>query len=91
MDYEFPRSIIFCLTQAYRSLFSITRSAGGELHNLPERKLGKLRAKLDYTTIEEIIQSGLHEYLDGFQLQLNTVIGALHDTYFVPQITSLKS
>lgn len=90
LDCEFPRSIIFCLTQAYRSLFSITRSAGGELHNLPERRLGKLRAQLDFTTIEEIIQLGLHEYLDGFQLELNTVIDALHETYFEPQVVGLK-
>jgi len=90
MDYEFPRSILFCLTLAYRSLFSITRSAGGEIHNLPERKLGKLRAQLDYTTIEEIIHRGLHEYLDGFQLELNAVIDGLHETYFEPQIAGLK-
>ncbi|GJL78001.1 MAG: hypothetical protein NPINA01_09900 [Nitrospinaceae bacterium] len=90
LDYGFPRSMIFCLTQSYRSLFSITRSAGGDLHNLPERRLGKLRAKLDYTTIEEIIQLGLHEYLDEFQMELNTVVDAIHETYFVPNIASLK-
>ncbi len=90
LDYEFPRSMIFCLTQAYRSLFSITRSSGGEIHNLPERRLGKLRAQLDYTTIKEIIQLGLHEYLDGFQSELNTVIDALHETYFEPNVLELK-
>lgn len=90
MDFDFPRSILFCLTQSYRSLFSITRSAGGEIHNLPERRLGKLRSQLDFTTIEDIIKLGLHEYLDGFQLELNTVIEALQDTYFEPQVAELK-
>jgi len=90
LDHEFPRSMIFCLTQGYRSLYSITRSAGGEIHNLPERRLGKLRAQLDYTIIEEIIQRGLHEYLDEFQEELNTVINALQETYFEPHITIFK-
>lgn len=90
MDFEFPRSILFCLTQSYRSLYSITRSAGGEIHSLPERRLGKLRAQLDYTIIEEIIQRGLHEYLDEFQLELNAVIDGLHETYFEPQVAGRK-
>ena len=90
MDFDFPRSILFCLTQGYRSLFSISRSSGGKINNLPERRLGKLRAQLDFATIEEIIQLGLHEYLDGFQLELNTVIDALHETYFEPQVAGLK-
>jgi uncharacterized alpha-E superfamily protein len=89
-DTDFPRSILFCLNQAYRSLFSFTRSAGGGIHNLPERRLGKLRSMLEYTTIEEIIELGLHEFLDRFQMQLNSFIDALHEAYFEPQFANLK-
>ena len=31
--------------------------------------MGRLRANLDYTSIDDIIQQGLHEFIDDFQIQ----------------------
>jgi uncharacterized alpha-E superfamily protein len=73
LDREFPRSIQFCLLEAEQSLHAITGSGVAAWHNSAERTLGRLRSELDFITIEEIIQSGLHEFLDHIQTQLNLV------------------
>jgi uncharacterized alpha-E superfamily protein len=37
---------------------------------------------LDYTQIGEIIDQGLHEFIDEFQIQLNQVGEAIQETFF---------
>ncbi|MEM1308172.1 MAG: alpha-E domain-containing protein, partial [Cyanobacteria bacterium P01_H01_bin.153] len=53
LDAEFPRSIQFCLLQAERSLHQITGTSLGSWCNSSERTLGRLRAELEYMTIDE--------------------------------------
>ncbi|MEM6839372.1 MAG: alpha-E domain-containing protein [Cyanobacteria bacterium P01_C01_bin.120] len=73
LDAEFPRSIQFCLLQAERSLHQITGTSLGRWCNSSERTLGRLRSELEYMTIEEVFETGLHEFLDQLQTRLNTV------------------
>jgi uncharacterized alpha-E superfamily protein len=82
LNREFPRSIQFCLLQAERSIYKIAETPVGTWTNPLERSLGQLRSELDYLTIEEIIQSGLHEFLDRFQQRLNDVSKKLFQTFF---------
>jgi uncharacterized alpha-E superfamily protein len=82
LDREFPRSTHYCLVRAEEELHAITGTPVGAFANLAEQRMGRLRAELDYTDIKEIIQTGLHEYLDGFQAKLNEVGAAIHETFF---------
>ncbi len=82
LDREFPRSIQFCLIQAERSLYQITGLTQGTWKNPAERNLGKLRSELDYMTIEEITQIGLHEFLDNLQSRINKVGESIFETFF---------
>lgn len=82
LDQEFSRSIQFCLLQAERSLHQITGTPTGTWTNPVERSLGRLRSELDYMTIEEIIQFGLHEFLDHLQEQMNGVGDKIFETFF---------
>ncbi len=82
LDREFPRAIHFCLLKAEESLLAVTGGQRGYFHTLPEKRLGRLRSKLDYTQIGEIIDHGLHEFIDDFQCNLNRVGEAIHDTFF---------
>lgn len=83
LDREFPRAIRYCIINAEEALHSITGTVLGTFQNEAERKIGKLRAQLDYADIDEIIETGLHEYLvDNFQMQLNNVGNAINDTFF---------
>ena len=82
LDRDFPRAIRFCLLEAERSLHQINGTSPGTWCNPAERTLGRLRSHLDYITIEEIIQQGLHEFLNDFQIQLNGVGHKIFETYF---------
>ena len=81
LDRQFPRSIHFCLWQAEQCLHEITQTTTGSWCNGAERALGKLCAQLGYITIEEIIQSGLHEFLDGMQSSINQVGKEIYTTF----------
>jgi uncharacterized alpha-E superfamily protein len=85
LDREFPRSIQFCLLQAERSLGQITGTLPGTWSNPVERSLGKLRSQLDYTTIDDVMQVGLHEFLDNLQIQINSVGESIFETFFALQ------
>ncbi len=82
LNREFPRAIHFCLYEAQDSLHAIT---GADWHGFSTpagKKLGKLRAELDYTDVKDIFDFGLHEYLDEFESKLNQVGSAVFDTFF---------
>lgn len=81
LDKEFPRSILRCLIDAEQSLQKITGSPAGYSNNA-ERQLGLLKANLEYADINEIFNSGLHEFLDNFQAKLNGVSQAIFESFF---------
>jgi uncharacterized alpha-E superfamily protein len=80
-DREFPRSVYSCLLRAEKSLHSISGN-GGTWSNSAERTLGKLRSQLDYMSIEEAIDRGLHEFLDETQSRLNFISQGISETFF---------
>ena len=81
-DSSFPRSIRHCITKAQVSLHRITGSSTGSLHNLAEKRLGRLVADLEYADIDEVIDFGMHQYLDELQTRLNQVDMAIGTTFF---------
>lgn len=81
LDREFPRSIQFCLLEAEKSLRHISGNNIGTWQNPAERALGKLRSELEFITIEEIVNQGLHEFLDHVQNQLNEVGKEIFETF----------
>lgn len=82
LNQTFPRAIRYCLVKAQESLQTITGSRLGTYLNTAEKRLGRLRGELDYSDINEIILTGLHEFLDQFQTRLNHVGNAIFDTFF---------
>ena len=81
-DGEFPRSIRYCVVNSDESLHVITGSQPGTFLNEAERRLGRLRAEIDYSTVDEVLDIGLHQYIDSFQAKLNIVDNAILNTFF---------
>src|SRR4029077_16341052 len=79
---EFPRALRFCLRGAEDSLLAITGTASGTYRNQAERRRGQLRSELDSSQISDIIEDGLHEFVDNFQKKLNLAGEAIHTTFF---------
>ena len=83
LDRQFPRSMRFCLIKAEESLHVITGSPQSTFNNLAEQRVGRLRAEMDYAHIKDILDAGLHEYIDEFQNKLNELGSAIYETFFV--------
>lgn len=69
----FPRSIKFCLNRAEYSLNHIAQTERHDNSLASQRSLGRLRAELEYLTLDEIFQQGLHEFLDDMQRKFNEI------------------
>jgi uncharacterized alpha-E superfamily protein len=82
LDREFPRAIQFSLLGARASLHAISGTPLGTFRYPPEKRLGQLCSDLSYASVDEIINSGLHEYLDELQTQVNQVGAGIHETFF---------
>lgn len=91
LDTQFPRSIRFCLKEAEHSLHAITGCPPGFWQNSSERTLGKLRSELEFATIDEILQRGMHEFLDRLQQQINGVDNTIFETFFSLQPIATQS
>jgi len=82
LDREFPRAIQFCLLAARDSLHAISGTPLGTFRHPPEKLLGQLCSDLSFTTVDEIVKHGLHEYLDDLQTKMNQVSAGVYETFF---------
>lgn len=82
LDRQFPRSMHFCLMRADDALRSIFGSGPTFYSNEAERLLGQMKSNMDYTTLDNIVQQGVHEFVDGFQIQLNQLGNEIHAAFF---------
>lgn len=82
LNREFPRSIYFCLREVERCLHEVTGTPIGTWSNNAERALGRLCSELGYLTINDVIETGLHEFLDQMQSKINEVGDNLGLTFF---------
>jgi uncharacterized alpha-E superfamily protein len=82
LDREFPRSIYYCLLTADEALHQISGTVIGSFSNLAEQRLGQLRSEFAYIQIDSVIEKGVHQFIDSFQLKLNHVGRAIFETFF---------
>jgi uncharacterized alpha-E superfamily protein len=82
LDRQFPRSVSYSLSAAETSLRAITGTPAGQWRNSAERSLGHLNAELDFITIDEVFDQGLHEFLDRLELQLNGLDTSIFESFF---------
>jgi len=82
LNRQFPRSIHFCLWQAEQCLHEITTTPQGTWCNGAERALGRLCAELGYLTIDDVIDRGLHEFLNKMQSEIYQLGDEIRKTFF---------
>lgn len=86
LDPEFPRAIRFCLEKGRDALHAISGTPLGTFKTPAERFLGLLCSDLAYASVEEVLQGGLHEYLDDLQTRMNRVTQDVFETFFARRI-----
>jgi uncharacterized alpha-E superfamily protein len=87
---EFPRSVAFCVAQVNTALRRISGTPEGRFSNDSEKLAGRLLAELHFSTIDEIFEHGLHDYLDLLQQKFNAIGQALFNAYIFQAFTSIE-
>jgi len=90
LNEDFPRSVHFCVGEFNNALRKISGVAEGKFSNDAEKLAGRLVAELQFSTIDEIFDAGLHGYLDGLQGKLNDIGGALFNAYIFQSFKNLE-
>ena len=79
-DESFPRAMYFCINSAAQSLHTITNTLNIEVE--AAEKMKKLQQMLDKNQLKHILATGLHEYIDMFQLNLNILDKSIYQSFF---------
>ena len=87
-DSDFPRSIRHCIAKAMLCLQRINGASPNKIGNPAKKRLGRLEADLEYTDIDEVIEVGMHEYMDAVQIKLIKVDEGIGMAYFNIEPTS---
>lgn len=87
---DFPRSVRFCVDELNLALRRISGVAEGKFCNDAEKLAGRLLAELQFATIEEVFEAGLHDYLDRLQGKLNDIGFALFNAYIVQNFNNIE-
>ena len=82
---DFPRSVLFCLRAAENGLRNL---AGGGQASKPQRLLGRIRAELEFRDIDELMEEGLHAFLNRVQEHVWMVANAVADQFFRHELRS---
>ncbi|MEZ5256445.1 MAG: circularly permuted type 2 ATP-grasp protein [Ilumatobacteraceae bacterium] len=76
---DFPRSILRCVRQCESLLHALrTDSMGPDAR----RRIGRLRASLEFADMESELDSGLHRFLRGIVLQLEQFSEVVSEEFF---------
>jgi uncharacterized alpha-E superfamily protein len=82
LNRQFPRSILYCVSEAQLSLHAVKGTPLKSSTHRAERLLGRLQANLSYVSIEDVMEQGLHHYIDLLQRSLNDVGDEIQTGFF---------
>jgi uncharacterized alpha-E superfamily protein len=81
LNRQMPRSLASCYENLSRYLDDMAQFYGRQG---PAQRLARgMLAKFDNTSVEEIFQSGLHEFIQNFIIENNRLGGAITEQYLV--------
>ena len=82
LNKNFPRSVIYSISQLERYFGRLKSERHAESYSKIEFLIGRLKSKVNYSTVDTILQQGLHEYLDEVRKELYEIGIALNQNYF---------
>ncbi|MEN9402229.1 MAG: hypothetical protein RL091_932 [Verrucomicrobiota bacterium] len=78
---DFPRSVRFAVRHLNTVLRRISGIREGRFGNEAEKLAGRLLAELQFSSVDDILAVGLHNYIDLLQGKLNAIGEALFQAY----------
>lgn len=82
LNEDFPRSVIYSVNQLHRYFERLKSERNKDAYRKIDFLLGKIKSKVKYSTVESIMNQGLHTYLKGVKEDLYEVGNAFNQDYF---------
>lgn len=83
LNAEFPHSIRFSIHRMHSALQAIATVTESKRAKHVNRLAGRLKAAVDFGSIDEIFASGLHTYLSDIQRQCAIIHDAIYQAYIL--------
>jgi uncharacterized alpha-E superfamily protein len=80
---QMPRSLVCCINELIPLISEVKNQKSKEI----ERLLGKLKASLDYSDIDEVFEQGLEEFIETFLERINHIADEFSSAYLIPLAT----
>jgi uncharacterized alpha-E superfamily protein len=77
---QMPRSLVCCVNELIPLISEVKNQQSKEI----ERLLGKLKASMDYSDIDEVFAQGLEEYIESFLERINHIADEFSNAYLIP-------
>ena len=77
---QMPRSLVCCVNELIPLISEVKNQQSKEI----ERLLGKLKASLDYSDIDEVFEQGLEEFMKAFLERINHIADEFSNAYLIP-------
>ncbi|MBK8432611.1 MAG: alpha-E domain-containing protein [Chloroflexi bacterium] len=85
LNADSPRSVRFAADRILEAVRAIATATGKQRGDPVTRLAGKLSASLDYSSVDEILDEGLHAYCVNIQNQCAKIHQAIYDRYIQPK------
>jgi len=82
LNKNFPRSAIYSINQLQRYFERLKSERHAESYHKIEFMIGRLKSKVNYSTVDTILEQGLHEFLNEVKKELYEIGIALNQNYF---------
>jgi len=84
-DKYFPRAVLHCLIKAEQTVQMLSaESSKDDLRyaNIAAKEIGQILARVRFTSIDEVLRIGPHEFMNELQVSLNQVGDAVFKSFF---------
>lgn len=85
---DFPRSVRTCISGADWSLGQIQQDSPNNPASSARDRIAELKKRLDHSVARNVIDDGLHQFIDTVQADLNAIGDSLTQDYFHAVATS---
>jgi uncharacterized alpha-E superfamily protein len=82
LNRDFPRSILYSVSRLQMHFERLKSDRNKEAYQKIDFMIGKIHSKVRYSTVDSILEQGLHAYLIGIKEDLSEVGNALNQHYF---------
>jgi uncharacterized alpha-E superfamily protein len=82
LNINFPRSVLYSVNQLHRYFERLKSDRNVEGFQQIDFMIGKIKSKIKYTTVDNILNEGLHQFLADIKESLYEVANAINQNYF---------